>query len=139
DPRKALAAAGERLSDWHQTRKPRVPLPAPAPVERAVARGDDRVLIQHRPRSAQVEMRLSCTLPRVTARNHVAQSLFARRLSTYFLTRLRLNVGASYSASADLDRLWGGTSVVQAHADVSYDRLTEALVEVRRYTELPSS
>jgi zinc protease len=138
DPEEAFEAAAAELGSWGADAATVAPLDDPRPEDRLPA-GADAVVIQDRPGSKQVGVRVMCVLPNATADNYAAQVVFADSLKRALLLQWREEIGASYAVVGGIDVLPGGNSVLDLAADVDQAKLVPVLRHLRRVLAPESS
>jgi zinc protease len=131
EPEQVFAAAAAELGGWGAGARPVAPPDDPRVTDRLPA-ADDGLLIQDRPGSKQVGLRIACLLPKASPDNYAAEWVFADSMKRALLGSFREEIGASYSVSGGVDVLPGGSAVLDIGADVDYGLLVPVLRQLRR-------
>jgi predicted Zn-dependent peptidase len=121
DPEKVRTLVSRYFWKWQAGAHPRPELP-PAPIP--PRKGP---VVVSRPDATLTEVLLGCRLPDAEADERETYEVAARYTGSRIFRRLRGDLGASYGASAHLDLHRGGTAAMVIAAQITNERLPEAL------------
>jgi len=134
DPETVARAAGKALSGWKRDPTPPPPPPAPPPRSwlTATARPAMTYTLDSRRQSADVHF--GCFLPAVREpRDRVVIDLLADVFASSLFSRLRWDLGVSYSPDIDVNTVRGGTAWFDGQIDIDARALADALKMLRAW------